>query len=156
MLNDNAKRSGDITKVFIDDRSGSYLKQYEVVEIITNRMLAREGSTGRIVSVTKENSLNVPGIQAVDILTGAINASHLRYLDSSTEINSGKVLAVGRLAKTLGWDDLCYDTMPNLEMNIWHFPREYRDIPRTRSVEFDEDVPYVTEVDLEQAEGRHS
>ena len=149
LLRHIARRTKDSVEVYIDDRSDSYPKQHEVVEAIGNNMLAQLQSSGRLTSVTKASSKNLSGIQAADILTGAINAAHQRYLDPKTQLNDGKALAIERLAEMLGWDDLCYDTMPDLRMNIWHFPREYRRVPETLAYSFQESVPYISAGDLE-------
>lgn len=148
LLRHIARRTKDMVEVYIDDRSDSYSKQHEVIETIGNHMLAQLQSSGRLTSVTKASSKDVVGIQAADILTGAINAAHQRYLDPKTQFHAGKVLAIKRLAEMLGWDDLCYDTMPDPRMNIWHFPLEYRDVPRTHAYRFRETISYVSAKDL--------
>ncbi len=50
-----------------------------------------------------------------------------------------KKIAIKKMARFLGWDSLAYDTMPNKDFNIWHFPQETRAIPATRQV-----VPNLT------------
>jgi hypothetical protein len=79
-----------------------------------------------------------------DVLTGAINAAHLRYLAGESGMNPAKELTVRRLAAMLGWDDLCYDTFPHEKFNVWHFPIEYRAIPRTLNPNPTGAIPYVS------------
>lgn len=109
-------------KVYIDRRPDRYPKHDEAMEVIANHMLARAASRSNIELVEKSDSKLVPGIQIADVLTGAINASHREYLDSSFRLLKGKRLLVDRLAQMLGWSALWYDTMPNAAFNIWHFP----------------------------------
>ena len=45
-----------------------------------------------------------------------------------------KKIAIKKMARFLGWDSLAYDTMPNKDFNIWHFPQETRAISATRQV----------------------
>ena len=130
-------------EVFIDDRSDAYAKRHEVVEKIGNRMLAKLESQGRLESVTKVRSKDVPGIQVADVLTGAITSAHCRHRDPSTRVNAAKSLAIKRLASMIGWDDLCYDTFPHAKFNIWHFPTEYRACPESRDPVPTSTVPYV-------------
>jgi hypothetical protein len=142
------KRVGEYD-VYIDQRPDRYPKHDEAMEIISNHMLARTPSSSRISFVRKPDSKLVPGIQIADVLTGAINASHREYLDSSFRLQRGKRVLMDRLAQMLGWDALWYDTMPNATFNIWHFPQEgYRATPRTRAVRISSEVSYVSEEDL--------
>ena len=87
--------------VFIDDRSESYGKHDEALQIITNRMLDTIATTANIASVKKSDSRLYPGIQAADVLTGAINAAHHLYIDPSCQLSPGKHLALQRLAGTV-------------------------------------------------------
>jgi len=139
-------------EVYIDQRQDRYAKHDEAVEIITNRMLAQVASRSKIESVTKSDSKLVPGIQIADVLTGAINASHREYLVPSFALQRGKRLLISRLAAMLGWDALWYDTWPNVNFNIWHFPTEYRAKPATRDVEITDGVPFVNLADLQDEE----
>jgi hypothetical protein len=86
-----------------------------------------------------------------DLLTGAVNAAHSRWLNPGFPLHSVKRLAIERLAQILGWDDLCYDTMPSQKFNVWHFPKEYRAVPKTRAVNPTTQIPYVSSVDLLRA-----
>jgi hypothetical protein len=147
LLTHMTKRSGKITDVFIDERSDSYALQHEAMGVIGNRMLARLASSGQLRNVQRVRSKETPGIQVADVLTGLVVAAHARKLDSSVAVNATKALAITRAATMLGWDDLCYDTLPDSKFNIWHFPIQYRGQPATRRV-----IParpaYVTRSDL--------
>jgi hypothetical protein len=128
LLGHIAKRN-PVTKVLIDDRSTRYPKHHEVVKTVANHMLSRlsdQGRLSRLSDVSKVISRDVPGVQVADLLTGAIAAAHRLHLDPTMQINAGKRLAISRLAAVLGWDDLCYDTLPNDRFNVWQFPKEYR------------------------------
>ena len=134
---------------FIDDRSETYGKHDEALQIITNRMLDKMAGRANLAAVNKSDSRKYLGIQAVDMLTGAIKAAHHLFLDQNCPLSPGKKLLLDRLAKTLGWDALHYDTWPNQEFNIWHFPeKEYRAMPATVTLEPNYDVPYVTAAEL--------
>jgi hypothetical protein len=135
--------------VYIDDRSDAYAKRHEVVEKIGNNMLQKLANKGRLGTVCKVPSSQYVGIQIADLLTGAINAAHSLRLNPRLPIHPGKRLAIERLAEMLGWDDLCYDTMPSDKFNIWHFPIEYRSFPKTKNLELDV-IRYVSSVDLIQ------
>ena len=89
---------------------------------LTRLGLERLASKGRLASVRKVPSSQYVGIQIADLLTGAINAAHSLKLNPNLPIHPGKRLAIEQLAELLGWDDLCYDTMPSEKFNIWHFP----------------------------------
>lgn len=154
LLRHIASRANLPSDIFIDDRSDSYPKRHEIMETVGNRMLTQLASAGRLTSVQKVDSRSRVGIQVADLLTGAVNAAHARKINSQFPLNSGKQLALDRLAQMLGWDDLCYDTMPSDKFNIWHFPTEYRAIPRTRSIVRASKVPYVSSVDLLRATER--
>ena len=39
-----------------------------------------------------------------------------------------------KMANMLGWDKLVYDTYPNKDFNIWHFPSENRSRPATKAI----------------------
>lgn len=131
----------------IDERSDAYSKHHEVVEIITNYKL--HSYEGNISKVKKVDSKEYIEIQAVDILTGAINAGHNLYLNPSVQIHSGKILLLQRLATMVGWDVLQYDTYPNAEFNIWHFPmEEYRSVPDTKNIWPNLNIPYISHEEL--------
>ena len=137
---------------YIDERQDVYAKHDEALEVITNRMLDKISARGKMAGVKKVNSRLYRGIQAADFLTGAIKAAHHLYLDSSCPLAPGKRLLLKRLAETLGWKHLHYDTWPNHDFNIWHFPWEpYRAVPATLMVRPNFEVPYVTAEELVQA-----
>jgi hypothetical protein len=132
--------------VFIDDRSDSYKKQDEAMQIIVNNMLGQIKAASKLKTVKKSDSKLMAGIQAVDLLTGAINSSHNSFLDNNYKVNIGKRVLIERLAKIIGWDDLCYDTFPkeNPNPNIWHFPhKEFRKVPDSRNIKTNFRVPYI-------------
>lgn len=143
LLRHLVRRARQTATVYIDDRSDRYPKQNEVVEAIGNAILAQLHQTGRLQSVRKVPSRDYIGIQVADVLTGAVWAAHERRLDSTTPLNRGKIVTIERLASMLGWDDLCYDTMPSSKLNVWHFPTDYRADPATRMVAKTPVVPYV-------------
>lgn len=129
-------------KAKIDDKQDSYAKHHEVVQIIANHKL--KNRLGSVRNVEKCNSKNEILIQVADLLTGAINSSHNLFLNKHAQINPGKRLVISKLAETIGWDALHYDTFPNASFNIWHFPwEEYRGIPATKPIIPNYDVGYV-------------
>lgn len=134
LLESVAKRGSMISEVFIADRTDAYPKQNEVMEIVANNMLARGDVHGRVGQVRKVSSTLTPGVQVADLLTGLVVAGHMRHLGCSAELNEGKCRAIEQVARLLGWKDLCFDTFPNAKFNIWHFPKEYRNNPRTMDV----------------------
>ena len=136
-------REGDCV-AFIDDRSEKYEKHDETLQIITNRMLNQIAGRAKLTAVNQSDSRRYTGIQAADVLTGAIKAAHHLFLVPDLRLSQGKKLLLDRLAATLGWDALHYDTWPNHEFNIWHFPqKEYRGKPRTVRLRPNYDVPYI-------------
>ena len=82
-----------------------------------------------------------------DVHQPALEA-HNKYLDPTTEMSEGKRILIGRMAATLGWDNLWYDTMPKARFNIWQFPTEYRNTPATKPMSYDPLVAYVTAKEL--------
>lgn len=140
-------RAGEFS-VFIDDRSDSYDKQDEVLGIVSNHMLRNLGAESEIAKVAKSDSKYLPGLQVVDLFTGAITHAHACRLNSSCDINAGKQLLVERMAGLVGWPDLYCDTMPDSSINIWHFPVEWRATPETRTVRPANDISFVTATEL--------
>lgn len=133
----------------IDDKSDAYNRRAEVVEIIANHNLKMR--LGQIKQVQKCDSKSEVMIQVADLLTGAINASHYLYLNPEAEIHKGKVLAITKMAECLGWDALHYDTFPNSNINIWHFPyQQYRAVPKTLEVVPNSNVSYIDKEELEK------
>lgn len=120
--------------VYIDDRTDSYKKQDEVMEIITNNMLNQLESEANIHTVNKTESKSSKIIQIIDLFTGAINASTNIYLDKNYKNHDGKKQFIKKIAEIFGWDALHYDTYPNNLINIWHFPIEFRKIPESKDI----------------------
>ena len=52
------------------------------------------------------------------------------------------------MAALLGWDVFHYDTFPNKDFNIWHFPQEMRAMPGSKSIRPDYSVPLVKREEL--------
>lgn len=136
-------------RVFIDDRSDSYSKQDEVVQNICNYVLKNDDHASRVNSIGKRDSKISVGIQTSDLFTGAICTSHNIYLDKDFNCHKGKLLFIKKIAEVLGWDNLCYDTMPKVNPNIWHFPQVgYRDLPKTLAIKINNNVLKVKLTDL--------
>lgn len=112
-------------------------------------MLARLSSAGRLSNVTKIDSKSSLCLQVADFITGAINHAHHRFLNSKLPMAVGKKLFIERLSVMLGWNDVIYDTYPNLDFNIWHFPIEWRSVPATKNVNINLNVSYVLPSELE-------
>lgn len=121
-------------KIYIDQRCTVYPKQDELMQIITNHMLAKLPTTSKIEHVTMENSKLQWGLQAADLITGAINTAYYLYFKPDAEMNIAKKIAIDLMAKSVGWDTLAYDTYPNDHFNIWHFPSETRGKPDTKNI----------------------
>ncbi len=119
----------------IDQRYDRYAKRLEVLEIVTNRALAKMADGRLVSSVSMLDSRDNPLLQFTDVLVGAVTSDTAHYLDSGVPINSGKRELVARLAELVGWPRLCYDTFPNGLFNVWHFPIEFRGRPGTRAVD---------------------
>lgn len=151
LLQHIAKRANLPSEILIDDRSDSYVKRDEMMRNIGNNMLAQLATAGRLSNVRKVKSHDHIGVQVADLLTGAVNAAHVRWLNAKIPLHLTKCLTIERLAQMIGWDDLCYDTMPSKKLNIWHFPTEYRAQPRTRTVNITRQVPYVSPIDVLRA-----
>lgn len=137
--------------IYCDERPDKYPLQREVSEKISNNLLRMKGSDARISAITSNDSKLVPAIQACDILTGAINLAHAKFLqDKPSSISVAKSLCIARLASVLGWKDLCCDTKPGNKFNIWHFPDSWRANPETREIapSFSK-RPYITNADIE-------
>jgi hypothetical protein len=143
-------RAGDF-EVVIDHRSDAYPRNDEVVGIVSNHMLRQIQSGSSIVRVTKNNSKMLPGLQVVDLFTGAITHAHAMGLDTKVLPNPSKLLLMERMAAGAGWRDLYCDTMPNSAVNIWHFPEEWRAVPETREVLPTRSAAFVTAGDVRAA-----
>jgi len=150
LLNQSSKGLNANCKVYIDQKSTKYPKQDEVMQIITNHMLAKLPTSSKIQHVKMENSKLHWGLQAVDIITGAINTGYLLYFNPNAQMQIAKKIAIKRMAGILGWDQLVYDTRPNNILNIWHFPRETRAIPATKAVTPNLSVPNISREKYDQ------
>jgi hypothetical protein len=133
----------------VDKKSTSYTKQDEVMQIITNRMLAKYPTKSVIAGVTMDDSKAHWGLQAVDILTGAVNSSYQLYFDPNAQMQDAKKIAIAKMANMVGWDCLAYDTLPNDSFNIWHFPIETRAKPKTMPVNLNLNVQPITRDEFE-------
>lgn len=131
----------------IDDKSDSYGKHDEVVQIIANYNL--KGKDARVKSVNKQNSKELLLIQIADLLTGAVNSAHNLYQAPDTQLHHGKHIAIEKLAACLSWQYLHHDTYPNANFNIWHFPeKEFRAKPSSERVTPNQGVKYVAREDF--------
>lgn len=143
-----AKQIKSDVEVIIDQKIDKYKKNDEVTGIVANNMLARAGMKKLVKSVTMHDSKHHLGLQVVDILTGAVNSGYLKYLNPRLELSVAKELAFERMAALLGWDVFHYDTFPNKDFNIWHFPQEMRAMPGSKSIRPDYNVPLVKREEL--------
>jgi len=134
LLKNVASRLDGPLSVIIDQRTDKYKKHDETMGIIANHMLAKSGVSRKIHDVKMQNSKAYLGLQAVDILTGIVNTGYLEYLGSTKSISKSKMEVIKKGARLLGWDKLVYDTYPNKDFNIWHFPIETRGIPDTKNI----------------------
>ena len=136
-----ARHAGGTYQIVMDEKSDAYGKWTEAIQKIGNNMLSKRGGAGAICGVTKGDSKSALGLQAIDLVTGAVNAAHHMHLVDDLQIHKAKKLAIQEMAAILGWDGLHYDTFPTLGpkgppnevFNIWHFPSEYREVPASRS-----------------------
>jgi len=149
LLNQSSKGLNANFKVYIDQKSTKYKKQDEVMQIITNHMLKKLPTSSKIEHVSMENSKLHWGLQAADILTGAVNTGYLLYFSPEAQMQEAKKIVVAKMADILGWDKLEYDTMPNNMFNIWHFPIETRAVPGTRKITPNYSVPILTRSEYE-------
>jgi hypothetical protein len=131
----------------LDQKSDSYNKRCEVVEVIANNSLKQ--SSAKITSVEKVNSKHNVGIQIADLLTGAITASRSMYLNENFKINAAKALFINKLSQILGWESLHFDTYPESKFNIWHFPEECRNTPGTKDEYQRNRIAYVTKTEFD-------
>ena len=98
LIHDMLKLSNLPHDIFIDDKEDSYPKQDEAMQVIVNNMLKKMQSRSILKTVNKSDSKHVAGIQAIDLLTGAINASHNMHLDSGWSMHKGKHLLITKFA----------------------------------------------------------
>ncbi|MGE0060356.1 MAG: DUF3800 domain-containing protein [Dehalococcoidia bacterium] len=119
----------------IDERSDAYARRPEVMKLITNYRSSRVAGAAELLNVRMVDSKVHRLVQLVDVLVGAVTAdTHRTLVGNSPELNPGKEEVIRRLASLIGWDRLHYDTYPNHEFNVWHFPPEFRARPATREV----------------------
>jgi hypothetical protein len=135
-------------EVIIDQKIDKYKKNDEVTGIIANNILAKSGIDKLVTSVTMHDSKHHLGLQVVDILTGAVNSGYLKFLNPQLQLSVAKEIAFKRMGAMLGWDFFHYDTYPNKDFNIWHFPLEMRGVPRSMSIRPNYGVPLVTRDEL--------
>ncbi|EIB98168.1 DUF3800 domain-containing protein [Pantoea sp. Sc1] len=148
LVKNTARQLKKPLEVIIDQKIDKYKKNDEVTGIIANNMLAMEGVKKLVQSVTMQDSKHHPGLQVVDILTGAVNSGYLKFLNPQLELSVAKEIAFKRMAALLGWDVFHYDTYPNKDFNIWHFPLEMRRVPDTMPIRADYNVPLVRREEL--------
>lgn len=146
-----AKQMNETLVVFIDQKSDKYDKHDEVIGIIANNMLSQVGAGKQIESVKMHDSKEHLGLQVVDIITGAVNSAYMQFIRPELTFSKAKEVAFLRLAEMLGWDRLIYDTFPNKDFNIWHFPVENKARPATKLVNFNKYVKEANQADLDEA-----
>lgn len=134
LLKNTAKHVGSELTVLIDQKCDKYKKHDEVIGIVANNMLSQIGSNKSIHSVAMHDSKVHCGLQVVDILTGAVNSGYMKFLNPNLTLSRAKEAAFIKMAAMLGWDKLHYDTYPNKNFNIWHFPSENRGVPATKKI----------------------
>lgn len=134
LLKNTAKLVGSELTVLIDQKCDKYKKHDEVIGIVANNMLSQIGSNNNIKSVAMHDSKMHYGLQVVDILTGAVNSGYMKFLNPNLTLSQAKEAAFVKMAEMLGWDKLNYDTFPNKDFNIWHFPSENRAVPGTKEI----------------------
>lgn len=134
LLKNTAKQVKSNLLVLIDQKCDKYKKNDEVMGIVANNMLAKLGGDKTIQEVTMNDSKEHLGLQVVDILTGAVNSGYMKFLNPKLTLSVAKEAAFIKMASMLGWDKLIYDTYPNKNFNIWHFPSENRSRPATKRI----------------------
>ncbi len=106
-------------RVWVDPIASRYPKADEVVEIITNNVLAKAlGRARPLDSVITKDSRETPAIQLCDVLLGAVVAAFEGRVASTAKLEVQR-----RIADCLGWPYLRaeWDTYPReRKFNIWH------------------------------------
>ncbi|HAS8629169.1 TPA: DUF3800 domain-containing protein [Vibrio vulnificus] len=148
LLKNTARHIGSQLTVLIDQKCDKYKKNDEVIGIVANNMLSRIGRDKSIQSVHMHDSKVHAGLQVVDILTGAVNSGYLKFLNPNLTLSKAKEAAFLKMAEMMGWDKLHYDTLPNKDFNIWHFPTENRARPATKAIIHNFNVQPILETDL--------
>lgn len=134
LLKNTAKQVNSPLKVMIDYKCDKYKKNDEVIGIVANNMLSQIGKDKTISDVKMHDSKAHAGLQVVDILTGAVNSGYMKYLNENIKLSKAKEASFIKMAEMLGWDKLHYDTFPNKDFNIWHFPIENKANPATKKI----------------------
>lgn len=134
LLKNTAKQVKSPLKVLIDQKCDKYDKNDEVIGIVANNMLSQIGSDKTISDVEMHDSKTHAGLQVVDILTGAVNSGYMKFINNNLVLSKAKEAAFIKMSEMLGWDKLHYDTYPNQDFNIWHFPKENRASPGTKII----------------------
>ena len=134
LLKNTAKQVKSPLTVLIDQKCDKYKKNDEVIGIVANNMLSRIGSDKTITGVKMHDSKIHAGLQVVDILTDAVNSGYMKFLNKNLTLSKAKEAAFIKMSQMLGWDKLHYDTYPNKDFNIWHFPSENRAKPATKKI----------------------
>jgi hypothetical protein len=134
LLKNTAKQVESKLVVLMDQKCDKYKKHDEVIGIVANNMLAKLGADKTIQEVTMNDSKEHLGLQVVDILTGAVNSGYLKFLNQKLTLSVAKEAAFKKMSNMLGWDKFVYDTYPNKDFNIWHFPSENRSRPATKDI----------------------
>jgi len=104
-------------RVWVDPIASRYPKADEVVEIVTNHVLAKAFGKARTVdSVITKDSKETFSIQLCDVLLGAVVAAFEERV-----VSQGKLEVQRRIAGYLGWQDLRADTYPReRKFNVWY------------------------------------
>lgn len=123
-------------RIWVDPIASRYTKADEVVEIVSNHVLAKvfnRSSARPVDKVITRDSKSTASIQLCDLLLGAVMEAWQQKATSAAK------LAIGRcIADHLGWPDLRSDTHPTeRKFNIWYFhdsERGPRDITTRRVI----------------------
>lgn len=143
-----AQHTNSTLTINMDQKSDKYKKHDEVTGIIANNMLEKMGKERLVEYVKMQDSKEYLGLQAVDILTGAVNSGYLKFLDPNLKLSVAKEVAFQRMAQMIGWDKFHHDTYPNPNFNIWHFPEQIRGNAGTKAVAFNPNVKAVKPEEL--------
>lgn len=119
-------------RVWVDPLQNSYSRAHEVVERITNAVVAkRTGVSSPVEAVSVRDSKTTESIQLCDVLLGAVLSA---WNDEATA--SAKLAVQEAVASRLGWPDLKADTLSSEgKFNVWMFHDKSRErIATTRLV----------------------
>jgi hypothetical protein len=108
-------------RIWVDPIPSSYEKADEVVEIISNNVLAQAlGDIRPVDTVITKDSKDTETIQLCDLLLGAVMDAWQQHASSEP-----KTAIQAYIAEHLGWTDLRADTYPTeRKFNIWYFHDE--------------------------------